>query len=481
MSSLNVNPEFNTEMEQLTPETRAHADRFNERYGQLLGNDAFLKGKLEDANTNIERAMAVAQGKSAGLVFNTYAELLAYISVPANAEKFRLGDQFLIKAMNVPDYWWDNTVTTEQTDAEGNVISAKNTSGKVIGALVELEARKVDLSKYDENDAALFDNMSDQYSASRAYDVGDVCIYDNNLYKCVAAVSTAEAFDQTKWNKTSFAALHADQEKKISENTQSLANINKSKKTYLRLVLPNVAADAKTVCDYINKNYLLGQLSPATTVDFDVVASNADWFTGTLSTDSTTLFSGRTVWGIVQQRSMSADNSTVYKYFAAGEGGAGSVSPFKSYDQGYAQGVTDADNRANANSTNYKTGYNNGYNAGKSDGALTGVSGCCIAGWRSIDAYSNNQWVSGWTGVNPNYFTVNGYGIVPKRNFTATVYWQGYNKRDIDFYSNGVMGHRDNGTSMNGVKMNFYAGTQCGFKTNDSGGGSLGAGFIVLN
>lgn len=262
---------------------------------------------------------------------------------------------------------------------------------------------------------------------------------------------------------------------------QSLTNINKSKKTYLRLVLPNVAADAKTVCDYINKNYLLGQLSPATTVDFDVVASNADWFTGTLSTDSTALVAGRTVWGIVQQRTSSVENSTLYKYFASGTGGAGSVSPFKSYDQGYAQGVTDADNRANANSTNYKTGYNNGYNAGKSDGALTGVSGCCIAGWRSIDAYSNNQWVSGWTGVNPNYFTVNGYGIVPKRNFTATVYWQGYNKRDIDFYSNGVMGHRDNGTSMNGVKMNFYAGTQCGFKTNDSGGGSLGAGFIVLN
>lgn len=227
MANLNVNPEYDIDMEQLTPETRAHADRFNERYGQLLGNDAFLKGKLEEANTSIERAMAVAQGKSAGLVFNTYAELIAYIAVPANAEKFRLGDQFLIKAMNVPDYWWDNTVTTEQTDAEGNVISAKNSSGKVIGALVELEARKVNLSKYDENDAALFDNMSDQYSASRTYDVGDICIYDNKLYKCVTAVATAEAFDQTKWNKTSFAALHANQEKKISENTQSLANQEK--------------------------------------------------------------------------------------------------------------------------------------------------------------------------------------------------------------------------------------------------------------
>ena len=441
MANLNVNPEYDIDMEQLTPETRAHADRFNERYGQLLGNDAFLKGKLEEANTSIERAMAVAQGKSAGLVFNTYAELLAYIAVPANAEKFRLGDQFLIKATDVPDYWWDNTVTTAQTDSAGNVISGKNTSGKVIGALVELEARKIDLSKYDVNDAALFNNMSDQYNSSRTYDVGDICIYNNNLYKCITAVKAAETFNASKWNKTSLAALHAEQEKKISENNQpptyteasslsaltsgeklsvafgkiakavstlishistkatssvlghvklsdstsstsaastgvaatpkavkaaydlanshtkklgttdissigdgtvtgaiavnkeaieevnqSLTNLNDSKKTYLRLILPNLAADAKTVCDYINKNYLLGQLSPAYTVEFDIIAAKVDWFSGTLSTDSTALVAGRTVWGIVQQRTSSVENSTLYKYFASGTGGASSVS-----------------------------------------------------------------------------------------------------------------------------------------------------------
>lgn len=112
----------------------------------------------------------------------------------------------------------------------------------------------------------------------------------------------------------------------FADVSQSLTNINNSKKTYIKLALPNVTADAKAVCDYINKNYLLGQLSPATTVDFDVVASNADWFTGTLSTDSTALVAGRTVWGIVQQRTVSAENSTLYKYFAAGEGGASSVS-----------------------------------------------------------------------------------------------------------------------------------------------------------
>lgn len=237
---------------------------------------------------------------------------------------------------------------------------------------------------------------------------------------------------------------------------QSLTNVNNSKKTYLRLILPNIAADAKAVCDYINKNYLLGQLSPATTVDFDVVASNVDWFSGTLSTDTTTLSPGRTVWGIVQRRSISADNSTLYKYFGSGAGGAGTVSPFKRFEDG----------------------YNTGYAAGQSAGV---PSGSCIAGWRSIDSYSNGQWVTGWVGVNPNFFTVNSAGIVPTKNFTATVYWQGYNKRDIDFFSNGAMGHRDNGTSLDGVQMNFYAGTQCGFKTNDSGGGSLGAGFIVLN
>ena len=456
MSSLNVNPEFNTEMEQLTPETRAHADRFNERYGQLLGNDAFLKGKLEDANTNIERAMAVAQGKSAGYVFNTYSELIAYIAVPENAEKFRLGDQFLIKAKDVPDYWWDNTVTTAQTDSAGNVISGKNTSGKIIGALVELEARKIDLSKYDANDAALFNNMSDQYSSARTYDVGDICIHNNDLYKCVTAVEAAETFNASKWNKTSLAALHAEQEKKISENNQSLTNVNNLKRTYLRLVLPNVAAEAKAVCDYINKNYLLGQLSPVHTVEFDVAAANADWFSGVLSTDSNILVAGRTVWGFVQQRTTSAENSTLYKYFASGTGGAGTVSPFKRFEDG----------------------YNTGYAAGQSAGV---PSGSCIAGWRSIDSYSNGQWVTGWVGVNPNFFTVNSAGIVPTKNFTATVYWQGYNKRDIDFFSNGEMGHRDNGTSLDGVRMNFYAGTQCGFKTNDSGGGSLGAGFIVLN
>ena len=429
MSSLNVNPEFNTEMEQLTPETRAHADRFNERYGQLLGNDAFLKGKLEDANTNIERAMAVAQGKSAGYVFNTYSELIAYIAVPANAEKFRLGDQFLIKTTDVPDYWWDNTVTTAQTDSAGNVISGKNTSGKIIGALVELEARKIDLSKYDANDAALFNNMSDQYSSARTYDVGDICIHNNDLYKCVTAVEAAETFNASKWNKTSLAALHAEQEKKISENTQSLTNI---KKTYLRLVLPNVAADAKAVCDYINKNYLMGQITPMYSIEFDVVASNADWFSGVLSTDSNVDSNARTVWGIVQRRSISADNSTLYKYFGSGAGGAGTVSPFKRYEDGRTQGRNDVIGSPNsyglytkaqydANKVTYKSGnYNTGLNG------ETWRSTSFNTGFSTIIALQINCWNDEGNGYFNAFKNVRISGGKVSLDFYATDYVNNY-------------------------------------------------------
>ena len=144
-------------------------------------------------------------------------------------------------------------------------------------------------------------------------------------------VTVARAEGQISAEGNAFSAEEMnDLENRIKggfdEVNQSLTNINKSKKTYLGLVLPNVAADAKTVCDYINKNYLMGQITPMYSIEFDVVASNADFFSGVLSTDSNVDINSRTVWGIVQQRTASVENSTLYKYFASGTGGAGSVS-----------------------------------------------------------------------------------------------------------------------------------------------------------
>jgi len=44
-------------------------------------------------------------------------------------------------------------------------------------------------------------NLANEYSASRTYEVGDYVIYEDDLYKCITAVSTAEPFDSNKWDE----------------------------------------------------------------------------------------------------------------------------------------------------------------------------------------------------------------------------------------------------------------------------------------
>lgn len=46
------------------------------------------------------------------------------------------------------------------------------------------------------------DIVSDEYSATNMYAVGDYCIYENVLYKCKTAITTGEEFDSNKWVQT---------------------------------------------------------------------------------------------------------------------------------------------------------------------------------------------------------------------------------------------------------------------------------------
>ena len=43
---------------------------------------------------------------------------------------------------------------------------------------------------------------SDAYDNSKLYAVGDYCIYDNKLYRCITAIESAEAFTIAKWEQT---------------------------------------------------------------------------------------------------------------------------------------------------------------------------------------------------------------------------------------------------------------------------------------
>lgn len=46
------------------------------------------------------------------------------------------------------------------------------------------------------------DSISDAYDSTQTYAVGDYCVYDGQLYRCITAISTAETFDVTKWVAT---------------------------------------------------------------------------------------------------------------------------------------------------------------------------------------------------------------------------------------------------------------------------------------
>lgn len=64
---------------------------------------------LVKLNEEIAKVTAIAQGKSQARVFDTKADLDAWLLIPENVATLRVGDDFLIKQEDSPDYWWDGS------------------------------------------------------------------------------------------------------------------------------------------------------------------------------------------------------------------------------------------------------------------------------------------------------------------------------------------------------------------------------------
>jgi hypothetical protein len=64
---------------------------------------------------------------------------------------------------------------------------------------------KVDGIIYDLIDDSFYNMVSDEYSSSKTYAVGDYCIYEYRLYRCTMAISSPENFDGAKWTITNLA------------------------------------------------------------------------------------------------------------------------------------------------------------------------------------------------------------------------------------------------------------------------------------
>lgn len=117
-------------------------------------------------------------------------------------------EQFLAQKVNISDII--NTLTSDETNKP---LSAKQ--GKVLKGLIDntYTSSEIDafLSTINSNISNLNDTklnktvVTDAYSSSKTYAVGDYCIYENTLYKCTTAIQTTEGWNSAHWTATTIA------------------------------------------------------------------------------------------------------------------------------------------------------------------------------------------------------------------------------------------------------------------------------------
>lgn len=64
--------------------------------------------------TKLDNMVAVAEGKRSSYVFDTVDEMNTWVADSSNTANLKTGDVFLIRAVDVPDYWWDATTDSVQ-------------------------------------------------------------------------------------------------------------------------------------------------------------------------------------------------------------------------------------------------------------------------------------------------------------------------------------------------------------------------------
>ena len=114
-------------------ELDASSDRPVQNQAVTRGLMAVREETVGTANT----ALSIAKGKNQAHVFDTEADMEAWLKDPENAGKCAVGDNLYIKELNVPDWWVSNVLT-----------SADLETGCYYG-VARLETQKVDLTNIE--------------------------------------------------------------------------------------------------------------------------------------------------------------------------------------------------------------------------------------------------------------------------------------------------------------------------------------------
>jgi len=66
-----------------------------------------------DIRQLVQTAESIARGRATAYVFDTYADMAAWLAVPENVVLLVTGDNLYIRDTGIKDYWWDGTAAQE--------------------------------------------------------------------------------------------------------------------------------------------------------------------------------------------------------------------------------------------------------------------------------------------------------------------------------------------------------------------------------
>lgn len=136
------------------------------------------------------------------------------------------------------------------------------------------ENDKFSIEHFNTNTQALdIVGKPDEYKNTKTYAVGDLCIHNNILYKCIIAVETAEEFNAEKWEVTSLC-------KEEIANKTAIAELNENNAIETLSYTSNVSNYFMQF--YKQGNHVWGNAFTKTTVfsDKTTIKFSADNFNG---------------------------------------------------------------------------------------------------------------------------------------------------------------------------------------------------------
>lgn len=159
-----------------------------------------------------EQAENIARGRATGYVFDTLDDLNVWLQNDSNKTGLVLGDNFYIRATDVPDYWWDGTsaqkLEGEKPDFTGYVKETDYATSSEVG-LVKANGS-----------GGITVNSAGNISVVKATD-SDITAKTNN-YKPIVPSNLDYAVGSVKASETQFGTIKAW----MSENEDGEIGLN---------------------------------------------------------------------------------------------------------------------------------------------------------------------------------------------------------------------------------------------------------------